>query len=159
MPVGLSPGIPKVIISNSGAVSATGATPNFKNSTVYGGGIGACEAVTLYLDVTANTGTGGANQAWIEYQVSPDNGTTWFTAERFSQVTSSTATMYMSFRTNGLGANEAAVNAGAIQTNTAAVINNMVFPLDQRVKWTIATGQSLTFGLYAFIQPVGTRYN
>lgn len=147
----------RTIISNSGAVTATSATGNLKDSTAYGGSIAICEAVTLWLNVTANTGTGGTNYSWVELQTSPDGGTTWLPAARFTQVTTSTATHCLNLRTNGIGANEAAAQTSGIQTQTAAVTQNVVLSRDQRITWTISTGQSLTFGVYAIEQPAGSR--
>lgn len=148
----------RTIISNSGAVTATNATGNLKDATAYGGAIAACEAVSLWLVVTANAGTGGANTAWIELQTSPDGGTTWLPAERFAQVTTSTATHCLNFRTNGLGMNEVAAQNTGIQTATAALTQNIAITRDQRITWTLGNaGQSLTFGVYSIEQPAGTR--
>jgi hypothetical protein len=158
MPVGLYRGVPKVIITNSGAYTASSATPNLNPSaTGYGQPIPACEAVSLILSVTANSGTGGANNAWVELQHSPDGGTTWLCAARFTQVSTSATVHVLNLRTNGIGANEAAAQSSAVNTGTAAVTQNLVLSPDQRFVWTIATGQSLTFGVYAVIQPSGTR--
>lgn len=158
MAVGMSSaGVGRTVFSNSGAVSASAGTGNFKNSAVFGV-VPACEAVDLLLNVTANTGTGGTNYGWVELQTSPDGGTTWFSAARFAQITTSTAVQRISMRTNGLGANEAAAASGAsLNTATATIVQNCVLSQDQRLFYTVSTGQSLTFGVYAIIQQSGTR--
>ena len=158
MPVGQSSlGIPYVLISNSGTVTTSSATPNLKTATTFGR-IPACEAVSLYLYVTTNSGTGGANTFWVELQQSPDNGTTWLPTARFTQVTTSAATHVLNFRTNGIGANEAAATTTGIQTVTAAVTQNVVLGPDQRFVWTLGNaGQSVTFGVFGFAQQSGSR--
>lgn len=153
-------GLGRTIITNSGAYTVSSATGNLKDgaSSGYGREIPACEAVTLYLNVTANTGDGGANTGWITLQHSPDGGTTWLNAARFAQVTTSTAQHMLNLRTNGIGANEAAAQTTGIQTTTAAITQNVVLSRDQRLVWTLgSTGQSLTFGVYAVEQPAGSR--
>lgn len=163
MATGLAPGKAITIFTNSGAVTATGGTPNMKNNSLYNI-VPACEAVDIVLDVTANTGT---NQSvigtYIELQHSPDGGTTWFTFWRAAQITTSTTVIRTSMRTNGIGANEAAVTTVGVNTRTAALTQNCVVNGDQRVIWTQSTAlgnsPSTTFGLYAFVQATGTRSN
>lgn len=164
MAVGLGQGIGRTIFTNSGAVTASSATPNIglaANAALYQN-IPACDAVDIILQVTANTGTGSSLQAqWVEMQTSPDGGTTWVTFWRSVNLTTSTTTLRASMRTNGLGQSEAAVQTAGINTATGAIVQNCCITPDQRVVWTLptATGNvpSLTFGLYAIPQPVGTK--
>lgn len=147
----------RTLVSGSGAVTATNHTVNLRTAPTLHEYIPLAEAVDLYLAVTANTGVNGA-ASWVEFQTSPDGGSTWFCAARFSQITTSTAYQRVSVRTVGLGANEAAAASGAsINTATAAVTQNFVLTQDQRVAWTIGSGMSLTFSVFAVPQPVGTR--
>jgi hypothetical protein len=149
----------RTLVSGSGAVTATNHTVNLRTAPTLHDYVPLAEAVDLYLVVTANSGTPG-NSSWVEFQTSPDGGTTWVTATRFSQITGSTAEQRVSVRTVGLGGNEAAAASGAmINTVTAAVTQNFVLTQDQRVKWTIGTGMSLTFSVFAVPQPIGSRSN
>lgn len=162
MPVGMSSlGIARTIFTNSGATSGSVTYHNMNGNANYSI-IPACESVDLFLNVTANTGTNqSVTGAWVELQTSVDGGTTWATFWRSTQLTSSTTTQRDCIRTNGIGANEAAVSTVAINTATGAVKQNCVITADQRVVVTQATtnGNSgaITFGLYEIIQQSGTR--
>ena len=164
MAVGLKQATGRTIITNSGAVTASSATPNIglaANAALYQS-VPACDAVDIILNVTANTGTGSSLQAqWVEMQTSPDGGTTWVTFWRSANLTTSTTTIRASMKTNGLGNSEAAAQTVGINTTTATLVQNCCITADQRVVWTLptATGNvpSLTFGLYCIPQPVGSR--
>lgn len=149
----------RTLVSGSGAVTATNHTVDLKSAPTLHSYVPIAEAVDFYLNVTANTGTPG-NASWVEFQTSPDGGTTWICAVRFAQITTSTAQQRVSVRTVGLGGNEAAAASGAsVNTATAAVTQNFVLTDSQRVKWTIGTGMSLTFSVFAVPQPIGSRSN
>lgn len=165
MPVGMSsPGIGKVIYTNSGAVTITSATPDMSlaaNAALYTP-LPACEAVDLILDVTANSGTNSSVIGnFVELQDSPDGGLHWYCFWRSAQITTSTTVMRQSMRTNGIGANEAAAGTTGINTATGAVLQNRAVAASQRVLWTLSTAggnaPSMTFGLYAVVQQSGTR--
>ncbi len=165
MPVGVSSlGLGRTIYVNSGAVTASSATPNMKNNTLYGT-IPAAEAVDIILNVTnfgGNAATTTGFGAWVELQTSPDGGTTWIPFWRSPQIIStSTAIIRTSMRTNGIGANESATGSTAIQTASGAITQNCVVTEDQRVVWTqVSTNNNsptLTFGLYAICQTAGSR--
>ena len=150
-------GVGKVIISGSGAVTTTGATPNTYTSSVFGN-VPASSALTLWLNWTANSGTGGANTGFVQLDTSADGGTTWLTAFRFAQITGSSGQIMVNLRTDGLGGNEAAASSGIVGTVTGGIIQNVVLMRDQRWVWTLANaGQSLTFGVFAGVMPAGSR--
>ena len=160
MAVQLSAGIGRTILTNSGAITASSATPNLRN--IVAGGIPACEAVDILLSVTANTGTNSSNGPnFIELQTSPDGGTTWYTFWRSVNITTSTVTQRTSLRTNGIGANEAAATTVGVNTATATLTQNCCITQDQRVVWTLATSlansPSINFGLQYIAQQSGTR--
>lgn len=162
MPVGqASLGLARTIFSGSGAVTGTAATTNMKNSTLYAT-VPVCEAVDIYLNVTANTGTNqSVTGTYLELQTSVDGGTTWVPFWRSAQLTTSTTTIKTSMRTNGIGANEAAATTVAVNTATGALTQNCCITEDQRVAWTSSTSlgnsASITFGLYCIAQTSGSR--
>lgn len=165
MAVGMSSGgVGRTIFVNSGAVTASGATPDMSlpaNATLYNI-VPACEAVDIILDVTANSGVASSiNPQFVELQDSPDGGAHWYCFWRSANLTTSTTVVRTAMRTNGIGANEAAASTTTINTATAAVTQNRVVCANQRVVWTLSTtsgnSPSLTFGIYAVVQQSGTR--
>ena len=165
MPVGMPTlGLGRTIYTNSGAVTASSATPNIglaANAALYAA-VPACEAVDIILNVTAHSGVNSSIiGSYIELQTSPDGGVTWFPFWRAAQITTSTTAIRTSMRTNGIGANEAAATTVGVNTATGAVTQNCAITADQRVVWTLSTASgnspSITFGLYCIAQQAGTR--
>lgn len=122
-------------------------------------GLPACDAMALYLSVTALTGNQGVPVLDVWLDTSPDGGTTWFTAYKWSRVTSSTAVRRIDARTTGLGVTEAGLeNNAAASTGTCWA--NTVLTNDIRVRWE-ETGanfsNSATFSVWAICMPPGTK--
>jgi len=102
------------------------------------------------LDIAAGTGT--SPTADIAIQVSPDDGTTWYTTARFAQVTGSAVKSYKMVR-NGLAWGEAGY-VQAIADTGGAVDKNFIMTRKVRILWTIGgTNPSFaTFVLWVFPQ-------
>jgi len=116
------------------------------------------DAVSLYLDVTALAGTGGAPRLDVWIDTSPDGGTTWLLAYKFTQVSSSTATYRIDTRTTGLGAGEAAAQTSVVSSTTGSVPTSTVLTRDFRIRWETTgsnSGLTSTFAVFAIVMPPG----
>lgn len=109
---------------------------------------------SVYLNVTANTATGGVvPKLTVSIDTSPDNGTTWLNAARFAVVVGSTDTRRLDFR-NGLSIGETGT---ALNTTSGTLAGNTVLTRDVRVQWQLESasntvGQSTTFAVYGLFK-------
>jgi hypothetical protein len=90
-------------------------------------------AYMFILDIAAGTGT--TPTVDIAIQVSPDDGTTWYTTARFAQITTAATKSYKMVR-NGLAYGEAAF-VQAIADTGGALDKNFIFTKKVRVLWTV----------------------
>ena len=157
MATAVSRGVPIALLAAAARTTSSN-SGNLKDTSA---AIPACEAVAFLLDVTALSGTGSPApvlDVWID--TSPDNGTTWFTAFKFAQVTTSTGARRLNVRTTGIGITEAGTEASVATSVTSATNANTVLAPDVRVRWEItgvtASGTS-TFGVWAIAMPAGSK--
>lgn len=140
----------------SAARTTSSNTDNLANTV---NGLPATDAMALYLSVTAMTGNQGVPVLDVWLDTSPDGGTTWFTAFKWSRVTSSTAVRRIDARTTGIGFTEAGVENNAI-SSTGTCWANTVLTNDIRVRWS-QTGanfsNSATFSVWAICMPPGSK--
>lgn len=147
-PIELLAAAARTTSSNSGNLKDTAAN------------IPASEAVVFLVNVTALAGTGGAPVLDVWVDTSPDGGTTWFTAFKFAQITTSTAARRLNVRTTGIGIAEAGTEASVATSVTSATSNNTVLAPDIRVRWETSgsnAGLTSTFGVWAIAMPPGTK--
>ncbi len=144
-------GVPIPLVA-SAAVTTSTATANLKITAL---AFPEADAATIILDVTSLTGGFGATLD-VDIQTSPDNGTTWYTAYEFANVSTSTAQRRLNIRSTGLGNTEVGVE-GDIKT-VAAIKDNVVMTQDIRIRWRPNTsGAGATFAVWGIFQPLGTK--
>lgn len=103
------------------------------------------EDISFILSSAAGTGTSPTLDVAI--QVTPDNGTTYFTVERFAQVTSSIVKDAINM-TRKRHHGEAASYLNIADTG-GSLVNNVALSRKIRILWTIGgTNPSFTFGVY-----------
>lgn len=131
-----------------------------------------CDSATFILDVTQNAsataaqgGTAAAPVVNVYIDTSPDNGTTWFPAYAFVQVTASANQQRIDVRTDGVGLSEVgAISSLALGTGTtvssvtSSISQNTVVTRDLRVRIK-AAAQVNTFAcaVWGIFSPVGRR--
>ena len=100
--------------------------------------------IRLILNCTAASGTSPTLD--VALQITPDDGTTWFSIQRFAQVTG-VAARQLEFSTRR-HAGQAASEAAVASTGGALAVNG-VLSKKVRLIWTIAaTTPSFTFAIY-----------
>ncbi len=147
--------IPVVV---SAAVTTSSNSGNLKNTA---GALPLCEAVTLFLDVTAHAQTTASPALKIYLDHSPDGGTTWYPALAFANVSTSTDMQKWDGRFMGVGPAEAATLAriGTTVTTLSAETTNVVLSPDHRIRWEFtanATATTATFAIWALCTDTGT---
>ena len=139
MPAGSVALLPYVEVAvSSAARTATG------NSGTLDARWSQLDDIRLILDCTAASGTSPTLD--VALQITPDDGTTWFSIQRFAQVTAA-ATRQLEFSTRR-HAGQAASEAAVASTGGALAVNGV---LSKKVRfiWTIAaTTPSFTFAIY-----------
>lgn len=143
-------GIPVPLVASVTKTSTlTGAT--LKNTSTP---FPVCQAAAIILDVTAASGTSPTLDVAIE--TSPDNGTTWYAAYEFTQMTS-TGTRRMDIRDIGIGITEVGSEVSIAEVNNP-IKANTVLTQDIRIKATIGgTNPSFTFAVWGIFQPLGSQ--
>lgn len=108
--------------------------------------------IRLILDCTAASGTSPTLD--VALQITPDGGTTFFSIQRFAQVTA-VATRQLEFSTTR-HAGQAASEAAVADTGGALAVNGILSKI-VRFRWTItATTPSFTFVIYLVGRQAGS---
>ncbi len=145
-------GLGRTILASAARTTSTN-SGNLRDTT---GGIPASDAIAVILNVTALTGAGPAVTLDVWVDTSPDGGTTWFEAFKFANVPTSTISLRIDSRSNGIGSTAVGTVSTVTTTGTAALNTNTVLARDQRVRWEIlgaTSAGSATFAVYAIVMP------
>lgn len=146
MPAGTQPAVVVPMLA-SAARTTNGNSGNLKDTT---GNLPQCEALSIYLDVTAIT---GGSSLIVGIDTSIDGGTTWYNAVSFGNIGASTGQRRLDWHM-GTGWGEVGVEGSV--TMSAAPKTNTPLTRDVRVNWALS-GTSYTFAVYAICIPLGTR--
>jgi|SRR5581483_1934793 len=147
-----------VPLSASATVTTSSNGGTLKNGS---GSFPVCEAAAIILDVTALATTGfnwGAVTLDVFIDTSVDNGTTWYAAYRFAQVTTSTKQQRLDIRDTGIGVSEVGATVADLKATTA-INANTVLTQDIRIRWQLNTGggaATTTFAVWGIFEP-GTK--
>lgn len=155
MPKSIAYGQPTIVLASAARTTSSNSGSLKDTANV----IPVSDSVALYLNVTALTGAGPAVtfECWVDTSV--DGGTTWFTAYKWTSVTTSTATRRITCRTNGIGPAENGWECNAATSVTAVTTSNTVLAADHRIRWEIngaTSAGTATFAVYALAQPPGS---
>lgn len=144
-----------ITLLSSAARTTSSNTGDLKDTS---GAIPVGTAVTLWLNVTANTGDTCRLAVYLD--TSPD-GSTWFLAEKFNDVTASSSAQCINFRQTGLGNTEVAAQQWVnTTTGGVAIAQNVVLGASHRIRWELPNGTtysstpSATFAVFATVQPL-----
>ena len=158
MPQGLTRSIPIVVLAAAARTTSSN-SGNLRGTT---GNIPVADALALHLLWTTLSGFGGAITLDVWVEDSPDGGTTWIPAYKFTQATTSAGSLRINTRTTGLGITEAGAIATTTSNATTAINGNTVLSPDHRIRWELAGGNSSfssNFAVFAVAVAPGTKYS